>query len=75
MLQISVRFEYVFASYSNFSKVCKNKEKNKEFFENLVAFILGLVKGIFCKFGMQLPLSGGHHHSKFGAIWTGATNT
>ena len=28
-----------------------------------------MAEGIFFKFGMWSPLSGGHLHYKFGAIW------
>ena len=47
-------------------QVCK---KQRIYFRNLIAHILGMVKGIFFEFGMWLPLSGGHLHTKFGAIW------
>ena len=40
--------------------------KKEEF---LIVCILGMVEGIFFKFGMWLQLSGGHSLSKFSAIW------
>ena len=36
------------------------------FLQSLIAYVLGMVRGIFFEFGMWLPLSGGHLHSKFG---------
>ena len=54
--------EYAFASYGDFCKACKNIY----IFESLIARIS---EGVFFNFGMWLPLSGGHPHTKFGAIW------
>ena len=66
----SARLKNTFASYSNFCTLCekKNKRKQRNFFESLITRISGMVLGIFFKFEMQLPLSKGHLHSKFGAI-------
>jgi len=37
--------------------------------KNLIAHILGMAKEILFKFWLWPPLSGGHLHCKFGAIW------
>jgi len=50
----------------DFCKVCKKKEKNKKKNSSLIACILGMGERILL--GTWLPLSEGHHHSKFGAI-------
>jgi len=54
-----------------YAKCAKRKIIRNEdfFFESLIACISGMAKGIFFKFLMWLPLSGGHLHCKFGAIW------
>ena len=55
----------------NFSHVDAHmwkEEKMKKFFKSLIARISGMAYGLFFKFGMWPPLSGGHLHCKFGAI-------
>jgi len=69
MYQISARLKIVCASYSDLRKVCEKnrniRKKQRNFFESLIVRIWGMAEGIF---GMWPPLSGGHLHSKFGAI-------
>ena len=40
-------------------------EKQRNLFEILIAHISGMAEGIFFKFGMWPPLSGGHQHYIF----------
>ena len=59
----------VIAIYAKCAKRRTKRKKQKNFFKSLIAHILGMAKGIFFKFWMLPPLSGGHLHCKVGAIW------
>ena len=45
----------------------QKEEKNED--ESLIVYIVRMAEGIFFKFGMWPPLSGGNLHYKFGTIW------
>ena len=62
-LQVTV----IFGKCVKRKRIRIKRKKNEENFQKFDC-ISGTVEGIFFKFGMWLSLSGGHLHSKFGAI-------
>jgi len=70
MYQFSARLKHTYASYNDLRKVKKNKKKKKGKSKKiLLTHISETTWGIFLKFEIWPPLSGGYLHSKFSAIW------